>query len=166
MIGNPNWSMKERVARFSEYVEIVDQLLSNETTSYSGTYYTIKDAVMNPRPVQQPRPPIVIAAMKPKMLAQAAHYADTWNSVSLADTFEQQLAETAERIKLVDAACAAIDRDPTTLRRSFLLADVNARKSGGIINYYQSVDAFEDMAGRAIDLGISELVLYYPYRDE
>ena len=34
MIGIPNWTEKERVARFKEYVEIVDQLLSNEVTTY------------------------------------------------------------------------------------------------------------------------------------
>ena len=62
MIGIPNWEPKERVARFEEYVEIVDRLLSNETSSFEGSYYRIKDAAMNPRPVQRPRPPIVIAA--------------------------------------------------------------------------------------------------------
>lgn len=68
MMGIPNWEPKERVARFREYVEIVDLLLSNETTSYDGTYYQIKGAVMNPRPIQQPRPPLVIAALGPVML--------------------------------------------------------------------------------------------------
>ena len=48
MIGIPNWSGKERVARFAEYVEIVDRLLSNEVSSFKGEYYEIKDAVMNP----------------------------------------------------------------------------------------------------------------------
>ena len=62
MIGIPNWEPKERVARFEEYVEIVDRLLSHETSSFEGRYYRIKDAAMNPRPVQRPRPPIVIAA--------------------------------------------------------------------------------------------------------
>jgi len=52
IMGIPNWGNKERVARFKEYVEVVDQLLSNEVTTYKGRYYEIKGAVMNPRPVQ------------------------------------------------------------------------------------------------------------------
>jgi hypothetical protein len=166
MIGLPNWSAKERVARFPEYVEIVDRLLSNETTTYDGAYYSAKDAVMNPRPLQQPRPPITIAAMGPAMLKLAARYADNWNSVTHADTFDKQLAETAERVKLIDEACVAIDRDPTTLRRSYLMLDPGARRSGGRIVYYESEEAFFDMASRVIELGISEIDVYYPFLDE
>ncbi len=43
MMGLPNWGAKERVARFKEYVQIVDQLLANEVTNFEGTYYKIKD---------------------------------------------------------------------------------------------------------------------------
>ncbi|NIP92991.1 MAG: LLM class flavin-dependent oxidoreductase, partial [Akkermansiaceae bacterium] len=45
MMGIPNWDNPERVARFTEYVEIVDSMLSNEVTSYSGKYYQIEEAV-------------------------------------------------------------------------------------------------------------------------
>ena len=38
MIGIPNWSYAERVARLKEYVEIVDLMLTNETTTYRGAY--------------------------------------------------------------------------------------------------------------------------------
>lgn len=51
MIGIPNWNNPERVARLEEYVQIVDQLLSNEVTTFQGKYYQINGAVMNPRPL-------------------------------------------------------------------------------------------------------------------
>ena len=166
MMGIPNWSAKERVARFKEYVEIVDQLLSNEVTTYKGRFYEVNEAVMNPRPIQEPRPPLVIAAMGPIMLKHAARYADNWNSLSFAGTFEAQLAETRDRITLLDERCAAIGRDPATLRRSYLMFDASARPSGGLISYYQSDGVFVDMVQRLTDLGISEFGLYYPMRDE
>ena len=50
MMGIPNWSNKERVARFSEYVEIVDRLLSHEVTSYKGQFYEVNEAVRDRRP--------------------------------------------------------------------------------------------------------------------
>ena len=162
MIGIPNWEPKERVARFREYVEIVDRLLSNEKSSYEGSYYRVKDAAMNPRPVQRPRPPIVIAALGPAMLRHAARYADNWNSLSFADSFEKQHAETAERIARIDDACAAIGRDPSSLRRSYLMFDPASRATGGRIAYYESENLFVDMAGRLTELGISELGLYFP----
>jgi alkanesulfonate monooxygenase SsuD/methylene tetrahydromethanopterin reductase-like flavin-dependent oxidoreductase (luciferase family) len=164
MMGIPNWEAGERVARFKEYVEIVDLLLSNETASYAGTYYQIQDAVMNPRPIQRPRPPILIAALGPVMLKFAAAKADVWNSISFAETFDGQLEETRQRIRLIDDTCSAIGRDPTTLRRSFQMLDPGSRASGGAVAYFESPQAFVDQAQRVIDLGISEIGLYYPTR--
>ena len=95
MMGIGEWSTKEKVARYKEYVEMVDQLLSNETTTYEGRYYQVKDAVMNRRPIQLPRPPIVIADLGPTMVKFAAQQADVWNSLSFATDFEEQIEETA-----------------------------------------------------------------------
>ena len=166
MMGIANWTAKERVARFKEYVEIVDQLLSNEVTTYKGRFYEVNEAVMKPRPIQQPRPPIMIAGMGPRMLKHAATYADIWNSISYATTLDEQLEETRSRITLIDEHCSAIGRDPASLRRSYLMFDAGARRSGGLFNYYESEEVFADMVQRFIDLGISEIGLYYPMRDE
>jgi alkanesulfonate monooxygenase SsuD/methylene tetrahydromethanopterin reductase-like flavin-dependent oxidoreductase (luciferase family) len=166
MMGLPNWSAAERVARFKEYVEVVDRLLSNEVTTYRGRFYQVDGAVMNPRPVQQPRPPITIAALGPVMLRHAARYADTWNSLSFVKDFQAQLDETRGRIRRIDAECRAIGRDPASLRRSYLMFDAGARAGGGLINYYASERTFADMAERVIALGISEVGLYYPAREE
>ncbi len=166
MMGLPTWSAAERVARFKEYVEVVDRLLSNEVTTYQGRFYRVDGAVMNPRPVQRPRPPITIAARGPVMLKHAARYGDTWNSLSFARDFEAQLDETRGRIRLIDEECRAIGRDPASLRRSYLMFDGGARAGGGLINYYASEHAFADMVERVIALGISEVGLYYPTRDE
>jgi alkanesulfonate monooxygenase SsuD/methylene tetrahydromethanopterin reductase-like flavin-dependent oxidoreductase (luciferase family) len=166
VMGIPNWSAKERVARFREYVEVVDQLLSNEVTTYSGRFYQANGAVMNPRPVQQPRPPIIIAARGPVMLKHAARYADTWNSESSGPDFEAQLAETRDRIRLIDEHCAAIGRDPGSLRRAYWMFDPGARASGDPSPYYRSPEVFAERAQRLIELGISEIGIYYPPRPE
>lgn len=162
MMGVENWSTKERVSRFKEYVEIVDQLLSQELTTYQGRYYTVEDAALRPRPIQSPRPPILIAAMGSIMLRHAAKYANVWNSLSFARTFEEQVEETRGRIAMIDAHCARVGRDPPSLRRSYLMFDPAARASGGAICYYQSEETFMRMARQLMELGVSELVLYYP----
>jgi len=167
IMGLPKWSSKERVARFKEYVEIVDQLLSNEVTTYKGRYYEIREAVMNPRPVQKPRPPITVAALGSVMLKYAARYADTWNTYSTCNTFEEQLEETRKRTQLVDKYCSDIGRAPSSLRRSYLMRDTEARtKGGGLINYYDSEKVFVDMVEKLVDVGITEFLIYYPFRKE
>jgi len=166
MMGIENWSAKERVARFGEYVEIVDRLLSQEETTFQGRFYRVDAATLRPRPVQSPRPPIVIAAMGPVMLGHAARHADVWNSISFADTFEGQLGETRQRLSAMDARCAKIGRDPATLRRSYLMFDPTARSSGGKIKYYESEETCRDMVEQLIALGISDIGFYYPMLDE
>jgi alkanesulfonate monooxygenase SsuD/methylene tetrahydromethanopterin reductase-like flavin-dependent oxidoreductase (luciferase family) len=154
MLGLPNWSYPERVARFKEYVEIVDHMLSNEITTYTGKFYRIEAARMDPRPVQRPRPPIIIAANGPVMLKRAAELADNWNTISFAATLDEQLAETRQRMRAIDAHCAAIGRDPGSLRRSYLMLDA--------VRYYGSTQLFADTMRRFIDLGVSEIGIWYP----
>lgn len=162
MAGLPNWEPKERAARFGEYVDIVSQLLGQEVTSYEGTYYRVEGAIMNPRPVQSPRPTLIVAALGPQMLRHAARVADTWNSLSFLPTFDEQLAETSARSEAIDGYCRAIGRDPASLRRSYTMFDAQARHKGGSIEYYESTDRFVDHVSRIVDLGISDVGMYYP----
>jgi alkanesulfonate monooxygenase SsuD/methylene tetrahydromethanopterin reductase-like flavin-dependent oxidoreductase (luciferase family) len=162
MIGVPNWTNRERAERFGEYVELLDQLLAEGVTTYKGTFYEANGAVMNPGSVQQPRLPIMVAALGPQMMRYAVQHADIWNSLSFAADFTEQLAELVDRCMTIDELCAELGRDPASLRRSYTMFDPNARASGGAINYYESEDAFVDMVRQVIDLGITEISLYYP----
>ena len=143
-------------------MEIVDQLLRNEVSDYDGRYYKIKGAIMSPRPVQKPRPPITIAAHRPRMLKLAARYADTWNTIGSAEKLE----EIRSRNGLVDKYCKEIGRDPRTLRRSYCFYDTDAEKEKGFFAFYESEDAFREMVIPFIDMGVTEVLLSYPYRDE
>ncbi len=82
--------------------------------------------------------------------------------MSFHEAFEAQVDETRRRAEQMDELCAAIGRDPATLRRSYLMFDAKARPRGGSIEYYESPERFEEMATRMIDLGMDEIGLYYP----
>jgi alkanesulfonate monooxygenase SsuD/methylene tetrahydromethanopterin reductase-like flavin-dependent oxidoreductase (luciferase family) len=162
MAGLPNWTTGERVARFGEYIELVGKLLGGGVTTYEGEYYTAKGAVMNPGSVQQPRLPLIVAALGPQMMRHAARHADIWNTMSFSADLGVQMAELAERCALMDKITAEIGRDPRTLRRSYTMFDATARAGGGVIRYYESDDLFVDMVRRVTDLGITEVSMYYP----
>jgi alkanesulfonate monooxygenase SsuD/methylene tetrahydromethanopterin reductase-like flavin-dependent oxidoreductase (luciferase family) len=110
----------ERVDRFEEAVECIGLLMGQERTTYHGRHYRLDDARLEPRPVQQPRIPILIAAHRPRMLRLAARYADQWDTfAAIAGTATDGVeAEIAERIAALDDACRAIGRDPAEIRRS------------------------------------------------
>ena len=85
MAGVENYPARERVARYREAVEIMDQLLREGASSYQGRYYSTEGALLRPAPVQRPRPPFTLAAQGPAAMKIAARYADTWNVYSSRD---------------------------------------------------------------------------------
>jgi F420-dependent oxidoreductase-like protein len=78
-LGTP----KERSDRFEEACEVLTGLLSPQpTTSFKGSYYELTDAMCNPKPVQQPHPPICIGGSGEKRtLRTTARFAQHWNFV-------------------------------------------------------------------------------------
>jgi alkanesulfonate monooxygenase SsuD/methylene tetrahydromethanopterin reductase-like flavin-dependent oxidoreductase (luciferase family) len=151
-----DWPAGERVARFREFVELVDLLLRQEVTSYDGRFYRCEAAETVPLPVQRPRPPITIAAHGPKMLSIAAQHADGWSSWGgyEVETEEDFHSVTAERSRRFDDLCAAAGRDPTAIRHSVVCFPP--------LTPWESVEYFRDMVGRFRAIGIDEFVLYWP----
>ena len=70
----------ERVDRLAEAVEIAVRLQEEPRLTYHGRFYDLEDAAFEPRPVQQPRIPLLIAAHRPRMLRLAARWADQWDT--------------------------------------------------------------------------------------
>jgi alkanesulfonate monooxygenase SsuD/methylene tetrahydromethanopterin reductase-like flavin-dependent oxidoreductase (luciferase family) len=150
-----HWPTAERVARFAEFVRLIDELLTHETTEFNGTYYTCTAETI-PLPVQQPRPPLTIAAHGPKMLAVAARYCECWNSWGGNDvtTEDDFFRLTAERCRRFDDLCVAVDRDPASIRHSVVCYPP--------LTPWESTTYFEDMVGRLRATGIDDFVLYWP----
>jgi len=161
MVGALNWDNRERADRFGEYFEVVERLLRSGECDLAGEYYRVESAVVH-EPVQAPRPPITVAAMGPRMMRYAAAGADTWNTMSFGSGAEQLVADAASLMAKMRAACDSEDRDPASLRHSFLLFDSAARESGGRLFYWDSSKAFEDLAGQILELGYDEVGAYYP----
>jgi alkanesulfonate monooxygenase SsuD/methylene tetrahydromethanopterin reductase-like flavin-dependent oxidoreductase (luciferase family) len=160
MTGTPDWPPRERVERFREVVEIVDQLLRNPETTYKGKYYQLEGTVINPQPVQKPRPPLMIGGNGLRMLKIAARYADTWNTFGGVDvkSSAEMLALTRQRSACLDNFCAEIGRDPTTLRRSVLIYTNEDYQ-----RLYSIPGAFEDIVNRYQAIGFSEFIFFYPF---
>jgi alkanesulfonate monooxygenase SsuD/methylene tetrahydromethanopterin reductase-like flavin-dependent oxidoreductase (luciferase family) len=74
----------ERWPRFSEALEILITLLSSDDSSskpfdFKGKYYTLKDMLLTPKPVQKPHPPIYIGSWGSDVgLKRVAKYSNGW----------------------------------------------------------------------------------------
>ncbi len=148
----------DRRRMYREAVQIVDSLLTQESTTFNGRYYQLYGAYVRPACVQKPRPPLTLAAHKPLMLKICAEFADTWNSLGTAD-------EMRERNEILDQHCADIGRDPKDIRRSFYGWSALMPEQG-LTDPWTSVDAFEDMIGIYRDAGITEFLIDQPQSDQ
>jgi F420-dependent oxidoreductase-like protein len=102
--GLPYPPVGERMSRLEEALDIVKLLWTEPRANYQGRYYTIVDAPCAPKPVQRPRPPIMIGGTGPRTIRIAARHADIWNGVG-------QPSEIAGAIALLRSACEKIGRD-------------------------------------------------------
>jgi probable F420-dependent oxidoreductase len=108
--GIPLQSPGERISRFEEALQIVTGALTQSPFSFTGRYYTVRDLEGLPRPIQQPRPPIMVGGGAKRTLSLAACKADIV-SVNVKTTAEGGIdmssltaAATAQKIAWVRAA--------------------------------------------------------------
>ncbi len=105
-----------RVAMVDEALTVIRRLWTEESVSFEGRFYTLQDAICEPKPVQRPHPPIVIGGSQPKMLRVTARHADEWNMPS-----HEGPRQWGEANRRLDDACAEVGRDPAAIRRSVQL---------------------------------------------
>ena len=78
VLGGEVLAPAARGQRLAEFVELLDLLLRQPTTSFRGTYYSAVEARMLPGCLQRPRPPLAVAAGDPASMALVARFADAW----------------------------------------------------------------------------------------
>jgi len=136
-------SLKERFDRFDEACEVIRGLLTQETTDFAGRYYTLTAARCEPKPVQQPMPPICIGGKGEKRtLRSAARWADHWNFPG--GTVE----EFAAKRDVLHRHCADLGRDPGEIMTS---THLRLPPNGDPAPVVAAAEAF---AGAGLDLGI------------
>jgi F420-dependent oxidoreductase-like protein len=106
--GIPFPALGERFERLTEQLEIIDGLwrtAPGATYDFAGRHYTLTGSPALPKPVQSPRPPLIVGGQGPRRTpALAARFADEFNLPFA------QLADAPARFDAVRSACAAIDR--------------------------------------------------------
>jgi alkanesulfonate monooxygenase SsuD/methylene tetrahydromethanopterin reductase-like flavin-dependent oxidoreductase (luciferase family) len=100
----------QRVSRLDEACRAITALLSEPRTTMHGEHYVLRDALSEPKPVQE-RLPLLVGGKGDRMLGLVARHADEWNMWGLPPVI-------AERTRVLERRCEAIGRDPSTIRRS------------------------------------------------
>jgi alkanesulfonate monooxygenase SsuD/methylene tetrahydromethanopterin reductase-like flavin-dependent oxidoreductase (luciferase family) len=91
-----------RVSRFEEALAIVVPLLREGRTSFAGRFYDVDDCVLDPRPVREGGPPIMLGSNSPRMLSIGLPVVDSWNVWwSVYDNSVERFAEVKAEVDAV-----------------------------------------------------------------
>jgi alkanesulfonate monooxygenase SsuD/methylene tetrahydromethanopterin reductase-like flavin-dependent oxidoreductase (luciferase family) len=106
----------ERTRLLAESVEIIARSLSEQGFDHHGPSFTLVGQELLPRPVQRPKPPLILGGQAgPRSAALAARFADEYNA------FSGTPADAGRARSILDAACVSAGRDPKTLKQSTMV---------------------------------------------
>jgi alkanesulfonate monooxygenase SsuD/methylene tetrahydromethanopterin reductase-like flavin-dependent oxidoreductase (luciferase family) len=152
--GIPLVPHRDAVESLDEACTIITRLWTEDDAfDFDGVHHQLRGALCNPKPVQRPRPPIMIGGWGERTLRVIARHADIWN---IPGAPANDAGEVRRRSQMLDAACLEVGRDPATIERSVQI---------GVD--YDDVDQARMQAGAAIEAGFTHVVfaLSAPYPD-
>ena len=113
--GIPLPPVGPRLDMLEEQLQLIPRYWEPGPLSFEGDNYSAKDIDALPKPVQRPRPPLILGGRGgPRSLAFAARWADEYNAVM---STAEEIADVRRRL---DRACEVEDRDPETLPLSMM----------------------------------------------
>ncbi len=111
--GMPLLPIGKRLDQFEEACEVVDALLTRDSTDFDGAHYSLRDAHCEPKPIQRPRPPLVMGGVGEKrFLRIVARFADDWNYPGGSPE------DFRHKLDVLHRHCAAVGRDPAAITPS------------------------------------------------
>jgi alkanesulfonate monooxygenase SsuD/methylene tetrahydromethanopterin reductase-like flavin-dependent oxidoreductase (luciferase family) len=114
--GLPYHDFRYSVEDLAEALTVIRRLwTATEPFDFDGAHIHLTGAFGNPKPVQQPHPPILVAGRSAAVLRVAAEHADVWNIAG------GDITDAAQRSALLDRYCTETGRDPATITRSIHL---------------------------------------------
>jgi len=138
-----------RGARADEYLECLRTIWTDEVVEHHGAFYDVPRSRIDPKPVQQPHPPVLLGGMAPAALRRAGRAGAGWISSSQAD-----LTKIDESIDVVRRAAVDAGRDPAALR--FVCRGVVKVRGDERAPLTGSLDQIGDDLGDLATKGITE----------
>lgn len=147
--------MERRGRRFDEWLDCLDALLTQDPVSFRGKYYVVPSAHVLPRPVQSPRPPILIGGSTEAAYRRAGVRGDGWIASSRASLPDISLAinvarDAAEQAGKPRDGVRCVVRGVTMLRDK-AVDDADRRLLHG------SIDQVREDLGKFEQAGVDEL---------
>ncbi|MDH3601545.1 MAG: LLM class flavin-dependent oxidoreductase, partial [Candidatus Tectomicrobia bacterium] len=114
---------EHRIRRFVEAIQVMKALWTEPQASVDGTYWNFKDVTMEPKPVQQPHPPLWFGARQAPALKRAVQHGNGFMGAGSSST-----ADFIQQYDLLKQFLDEAQRDPATFaisKRVYLAVDTD-----------------------------------------
>ncbi|MBS7625791.1 LLM class flavin-dependent oxidoreductase [Candidatus Bathyarchaeota archaeon] len=111
--GIPFPTARVRLEQLSEAVDLIKKIWIQDKVSFKGKYYSVRDLVSYPKPLQKPYPPMMIGGKSNKLLRIAAEHADNINLVNCTPE------EYESRLNTFAKYCSEAGRDYGSITKSY-----------------------------------------------
>ena len=112
--GVPWKPYRTRLEMLRESVQLIKRFWTEDEVTFTGRHYRVEGGMLSPKPVQRPRPPIVIGGSSENAMRIAADEADGWD----VDTGPCSFETFQQRVAQLEAYCGEIGRDAGSIRIS------------------------------------------------
>jgi alkanesulfonate monooxygenase SsuD/methylene tetrahydromethanopterin reductase-like flavin-dependent oxidoreductase (luciferase family) len=156
--GIPWRPYETRLEMLRESVQLIKRLWTEQEVTFSGKHYQLEKAVLNPKPVQKPHPPIILGGSSENVMKLAVEEADGWD----VDTGMCPFEVFKQRFVLLDDYCSEVGRKVSSIRISvmttpFLAKSLSeAKKLAAIWAEYVGRDPEEYVSSKAVWLGTAQ----------
>jgi F420-dependent oxidoreductase-like protein len=121
-----------RIRQMEEAVQLILKMWTEPRTTFRGRYFHIEEAILEPKPVQKPHPPVLIAGGGEQMTLRAvARLADACNLVA-GDNAKLDLAEVRHKLTVLRRHCDAAGRDYDTIEKTHVQPWLLARDGAAV----------------------------------
>ncbi len=155
-----------RIRQMEEAVRLILKMWTEPRTTFHGRYFHVEDAILEPKPVQKPRPPVMIAGGGEQMTLRAvARLADGCNIVG------GDIAEVRHKLAVLRGHCDEAGRDYSTIEKTHVehwllarnAAAVAAKRErlaarGPLRGFVGTVSEAIDLIGQYQDAGVDLLI--------
>jgi alkanesulfonate monooxygenase SsuD/methylene tetrahydromethanopterin reductase-like flavin-dependent oxidoreductase (luciferase family) len=115
MYGLPFPPAAERIGQLAEAIEVCKLLWTERRATFRGRWFALTDALCEPKPVQQPHPPIWVGGGgERRTLRVVARHADGWNY------FLGPIAQVEQKLAVLRGHCREVGRDVDEIRKSLV----------------------------------------------
>jgi len=155
-----------RIRQMEEAIALILKMWTEPRTTFHGRYFHVEDAILEPKPVQRPRPPVMIAGGGEQMTLRAvARLADACNMV------RSDIGELRHKLAVLRGHCDAVGRDYGTIEKTHVQRWLLARDAaalaakrerlaaqGPLSGFAGTVSEAIDLIGQYRDAGVDLLI--------